>query len=428
MNKMGIIADDLTGASDSGVQLARQGYTSVVLFESKISGTPLPPADVIVADTDSRALPIREAYEQVHSAAAAFNELGIGLLFKKLDSTLRGNVGVEIDAVMDAAPYDFAIVAPAFPRLGRTTLNGVHYLQGKPIHETEIAKDPKCPVRESNLVALLASQSKRKAGLVARSLLLQGQEAVAEQLQRYKEQSVPLIVFDAVEDDDLRKMVDYISAMSYKVLWAGSAGLAEFMPRLLPEPEGKREVYRVPATGKPVMLVSGSLSAVTKEQVEAFALAPNVESVSLDPLRVLQPERRDGEMARCKAEIVRALAMRKDICFYAGPLAERDTIGLDSSLAAHLIAEALGLVGAEVIEQNELQGVILTGGDTARSVCRHLGVSGIKLLEEVETGIPLSRMIGPKQILTVTKAGAFGTDLSLVHALQALKGEAQLES
>lgn len=75
------------------------------------------------------------------------------------------------------------------------------------------------------------------------------------------------------------------------------------------------------------------------------------------------------------------------------------------------------------MQETALQGVILTGGDTAKAVCRHLGVSGIQLLREVEPGIPLGRLVGDTPLPVVTKAGAFGSELSLSHAKTALKGE-----
>lgn len=117
-------------------------------------------------DTDSRAVAPGEAYERTRLAALQVARMGFKHVYKKLDSTLRGNLGAEIDAVADAISVDCIIVAPAYPKIGRTTRNGIHYVNDVRIDRTETAKDPKSPVAEADLVKLLASQSQRQAGLL----------------------------------------------------------------------------------------------------------------------------------------------------------------------------------------------------------------------------------------------------------------------
>src|ERR671933_2238315 len=143
-----LIADDLTGASDAGVQFARRGLAARVLFDLD---DPAAARDVeaLVVDTDSRALPAAAAYARVRQVADHLRTARPEHVYKKIDSTLRGNLGAEIDAVMDALDFRLAVVAPAFPALGRTTRHGRHHLHGRPVHETEIGRDPKTPVRES---------------------------------------------------------------------------------------------------------------------------------------------------------------------------------------------------------------------------------------------------------------------------------------
>lgn len=159
MNELAIIADDLTGATDSGVQFARRGFdTQVVLHAEEVSAIERN-SEIIVLDTDSRAVAAGEAYERTRLAALQVARMGFKHVYKKLDSTLRGNLGAEIDAVADAIPVDCIIVAPAYPKIGRTTRNGIHYVNDVRIDRTETAKDPKSPVAEADLVKLLASQS-----------------------------------------------------------------------------------------------------------------------------------------------------------------------------------------------------------------------------------------------------------------------------
>src|SRR5918998_1843855 len=151
--RVAIIADDLTGAADTGVQLARAGYRTAVAFRD----APIPPAedlDAVALDTDSRAMPAGFAAKRVLEAARAVREARI--VYKKLDSTLRGPVAAELAAALEATGRARAVVAPAFPSAGRTTVDGVQLVRGVPVHETEAKNDPRTPVREGHLPTLLA--------------------------------------------------------------------------------------------------------------------------------------------------------------------------------------------------------------------------------------------------------------------------------
>src|SRR5918999_3031963 len=152
--RVAIIADDLTGAADTGVQFARAGYRTAVAFR----GAPIPPSedlDAVALDTDSRALPPGFAAKRVISASRAVRDAPI--LYKKLDSTLRGPIAAELGAALGASGRERAVVAPAFPAAGRTTANGVQLVRGVPVHETEVRDDPRTPVREGHVPTLLAT-------------------------------------------------------------------------------------------------------------------------------------------------------------------------------------------------------------------------------------------------------------------------------
>src|SRR5512133_2900134 len=151
--RLGIIADDLTGAVDTGVQFARHGLETLVLLES----VETPSSEVIVITTDSRDEPTVEAYRRARAAARV---MGGRFVYKKIDSTVRGNVGAELDGLMDELAIPRALVAPAFPATGRTTLNGIHMVHGVPLAESSFAADPLWPATESHLPTLLARQTR----------------------------------------------------------------------------------------------------------------------------------------------------------------------------------------------------------------------------------------------------------------------------
>jgi uncharacterized protein YgbK (DUF1537 family) len=217
------------------------------------------------------------------------------------------------------------------------------------------------------------------------------------------------------------------------VLWVGSAGLAEVLAgRLDATRRGPAADAGIRPSGKPVLLVAGSLSRVTREQVETYARAPGTVLVRLDPRAAAASGAAwQAEVAACAARTAAALRSGCDTALAAGTSpaeaeaarAAGEARGLRGTAVSGLIAEALGEAAARAIRGVPLQGLILTGGDTAKAVCRRLGVHGVRLLRELEPGVPLGRLSGPDEIYAVTKAGAFGTPETLIKAKRALKGE-----
>src|SRR5437867_8466852 len=149
-----VTADDLTGAADTGVQCARAGLPARVWLRDGSVG---PGASVF--DTDSRSLAPLRAAGRVGALARRLRADGFEHLYKKVDSTLRGNVGAETAALLAALGREFAVLAPAFPANGRTTVGGVQRVGGVPVHQTAIGQDPAHPMRFPTIAAALRSQS-----------------------------------------------------------------------------------------------------------------------------------------------------------------------------------------------------------------------------------------------------------------------------
>lgn len=434
MERIAIIADDLTGALDTGLQFARKSLRSAVVLHIDRFRETIAHTEAVAIDTDSRATSPTEAYVRARAAARQVSEIDFAYVYKKVDSTLRGNLGPEIDGILDEIAFDLVVVAPAFPRMGRTTVGGRQLLKGLPLEETEVALDPKCPVRESHIERLLAAQTTRPTGHIGLRLLRMGADMVVEATKAYLADGVKIVVFDAEEEEDLLRIAEAMGRSSYRILWVGSAGLADYLPQVLGLTGAKadREETSVIATGDPIMLVAGSISPTTRRQVEVVRQLPNLVTVELDPLRIMDEEAMaSAEMDRCRAILSQALVAGKDVALLSGSTPEQvataqdlgSRFGLDAAAVSNRIAAALGETVVRVIGGHSLQGLILTGGDTAKAVCRTLGVSGLEVVAEVECGVPLSRTIGSHRVLVATKAGAFGTDQTLARALRVMKGD-----
>jgi D-threonate/D-erythronate kinase len=391
---LAIIADDLTGAADTGVQFVHAGYRTAVFFRAtEVLEDGL---DAVVFDTDSRAMPAGFAAERVLGAAHAARKARI--VYKKLDSTLRGNVAAELAAALGGARRDRVVVAPAFPAAGRTTVGGIQRVHGVPVDETEMANDPQTPVREAHVPSLLADAFSSVGTLGVEDL------ADHERVRRTLEDR-ECVVADTERDADLEALVRAVPEPT-RVLWAGSAGLALALGSVYPGPcAGTEGVRRAPV--RPVLVIVGSLSGVAREQVRRLVQAYGEVDVPVD-----------GQAPNAVREAVDAArrALEGGKCAVVHSPEERGA-------SSESVLGSLSEVAALLSEEGLFAGMVLTGGATAVGVARRLGASGIRLEGEVETGVPMGLLAGPVPYPVVTKAGGFGGPDTLVGAVEALSME-----
>lgn len=426
MRQLAIIADDLSSATDCGIQMSRSGLHTLVVLGEFIQIDDPESVDVVSLDTNSRGEPPETAYNLVEQVAQALLDYGYDHFYKSIDSTLRGNLGAEVDAVLDTVAFDCAVIAPAFPHYGRTTQDGQHYWNGIPITQTEFARDPQAPVRDNDLVKLFERQSIRSAGLVDLQTLHEGAKAVEQRIKSLLGNGVELIIFDAVEETDLDRIVESVSASNCSVLWVGSTGLARCIPFTLNIPQQKPLFIKKKTIGKPGLLVIGSVSAITKEQLKNCLDGNVANPIPVDPYKVVEgKDAYDNEIDQyvrlvretCKKGENAAIFLdssREDVPLVQALGAKK---GLDNLGVANQLVSSLAEVVRRIVEKNLTSGVVVSGGDTAKAVCDRLGATGIEILEEIEPGIPLCRLKGSFPLLMVTKAGAFGTPDVLIDSL-----------
>jgi D-threonate/D-erythronate kinase len=390
--RVAIIADDLTGAADTGVQLARAGYRTAVAFRD----APIPPAedlDAVALDTDSRAMPAGFAAKRVLVAGRAVRDARI--VYKKLDSTLRGPIAAELAAALGASGRDRAVVAPAFPAAGRTTADGVQLVRGVPVHETEAKNDPRTPVHEGHVPTLLADAFPSVASLSAEDLT--DPDTVRRALEEAQ-----CVVADAARDEDLETLVRAVPDPS-EVLWAGSAGLAVALGRVYPGPRAGK-TPPPPTLAHRVLVVVGSLSGVARGQLRSL----EEHGCAAVPVSA----RGSGADGEALGKVREALSGGACAALHSA----EDRISSGAGDVVEALAEVVGALSGEGL----FDALVLTGGDTAVGVARRLGAVGVRLEGEVEPGIPVGTLIGPSPYRVVTKAGAFGEPGTLVKAVETL--------
>ena len=422
-NKIVVIADDLTGANDTGVQFSKQGLQTVVLMDLRYMPDVFD-EDVVVVDTQSRALTPEAAYQQVSKTAMLFKDKPFKAMYKKVDSTLRGNLGPEIDAIMDTCGQELAIVAPAFPKNGRITVGGYHFLQGVPLEATEIARDPKCPIRESHLPTLLAAQTKRKVGHVDIKSINAGSENILGSMKKMLDQGQTVLVCDVWKEEHLKLIAMSAARIDRHLLWVGSAGLAEYLPLVL-------DMNAVAGEKDPVVVIAGSVSNVTRAQIDKLKQRKDITYIEVDPCLLLQQGTANIENRRCFNSVSAAASAGNDVVIASGYCDEVVTkttdkglsLGLSCQQTAEEVAAALGGLCREIAENIKLSGLVLTGGDIALSCCNSLSATGFKVAEEVAPGIPIGLLKGGlcDGLRVVTKAGAFGAEDALCKSVDSLK-------
>jgi uncharacterized protein YgbK (DUF1537 family) len=429
MVKLAVIADDLTGANDTGVQFAKKGLDTTVLFSETQLQTSHLTGDILVLNSDSRGLSSEEAYKAVCTLSEQLKNEGIKKILKKIDSTMRGNVGAEIDAVMDVFKFKTSFLVPAFPKSERMTVCGKHYVYGVPLEKTEIANDPTCPVKESFLPILVQKQSKRKVELITIENVRKGKTHLAEIMNLLTSgEASRIVVIDAATEEDLKTIVKSAQSLEENILWVGSAGIAYHLCGT----EQQKEPYRkkqLSTNRLPVLIVAGSVTSVTYQQVQELKNQMNIEEIVISPEKFLAETIRKQEIERVVKE-GQELLQEGDLVIATNRSSEaidrvranQQSLGLTNLEAGAIIAQSMGVIAGLLIKNRSISGAVLTGGDIAGATCKILKGKGIRVVGEVEDGLPYGKLFGGvfDGLPLVTKAGAFGTKQALVKALQTL--------
>lgn len=420
--RIGIISDDLTGANDSGVQLAKKHLSSTVVFDYETSTLATKP-DVLIVDTDSRAKKEEEAYKAAYQAALFLQKEGYQHVYKKVDSTLRGNIAAELSAVEQVYQPEVVVIAPAFPKMNRQTIEGNHYVNGVLITDTEFSKDPKTPVTEAFIPELLKQYQEREIALVDKRLLGQSVEGINQIITTILNQGVKWFVCDSETEEDLQKICSVFSSLNKKTVWTGSAGLIEYLPEALElthSNEENQEEIKIEKT----LIVSGSLSQVTRKQLCKIESLQNSFFIEVDPTTLVKNTFKVddyiGQLSRNSIYehyvlYVEASEENRVTAKEAG-----EELGLTLTEVSEAISRGLGQISKGLLENcTSIQGLVLTGGDTAKAVCSELMISEMELYSEVEPGLPFGRLrSGDCSYWAVTKAGGFGHEQSLVNVVE----------
>ncbi len=429
---LGVVADDITGANDIGIMTAKAGYVTDVFSYCETSALKekaplvdqLRESDVCILDTDSRFDTPQAAYTKVLSATRELLAAGALHFFKKTCSVFRGNVGVEFDAMLDALDEDFAVVVVGFPKNGRQTLDGIHYVRGVPLAESEFRQDPVHPMLDSNLVRVLQSQTRRKVALVNHAVIARGATVLREHIAAQRGRCAYLLC-DVVDQVSL----EIIAQAAYDCrVFCGSSALGEELPRVWGPLSHQSPVVLPPHPAVGVLVVSGSLMPQTTAQIEALRKSGR-PAWELDPLQLFDIATRAEMISAMHAALAAHLQQGEDVLLYAANRAgsvaaarrEGARQGLTPVEVSRFVSRSLADLTVRLVTAVGVNRLVIAGGDTSAAVCAGLGVRRFRVLEEIQPGLPSCLALGDLPLLLVLKSGSFGTPKFLVEAVTHLR-------
>ena len=372
-----IIADDLSGANDTAVHFAQRGIaTKVSVGFTQRRGKEWN-CSALAINTNSRHDAPVTAAEKVQKALSLGRDFGFTHVYKKSDSALRGNVGAELETVLQKTGLDRLHFVPAYPALGRFTRNGMQYVGDKLLHQSEFARDPLNPMTTSSVKEIIQKQSNVPVWLCQSG----------NDWNNFK----GIVVHDATSTKDLEILSTYLGECKELWLSAGPGGFASFLPDHLDF--GKPTLPNRIQFGKSLFVVNGSASQVALSQVK-YGLESGLEGLKVSPedLRMGNlPDRREAN----------------SILFSAVESAELDSYSLSSDAFNLKFSE----IAAAVWRERSSSTLCVIGGDTLFAILKVLRVTVIRPVCEIMPGLVLAGFEHQgKERKLISKAGSFGEE------------------
>jgi len=416
---LGCIADDLTGATDLGVNLAREGLSVI-----QINGVPdadlvAPAADAVVVALKSRTIPADQAIAQSLAALAWLRAHGARRIYFKycstFDSTPRGNIGPVTEALRQELGAGIVPATPAYPRNQRTVYRGHLFVGDHLLSETGMRHHPLNPMTDANLVRVLTAQSRGKVGLVDADTLDAGEEAMRARLAALAAEGCAHAIVDAVRDEHLTVAG---AACADLPLTTGGAGLGVGLARALrDQAQPGAGGWARPEAPVPVAWLFGSCSEATRRQLAE--VRKQIPGVRLDP-RALAADATAA--ARAAAQAAAQAAGRLPVVVFATADPQEVATAqaeLGTQRAATLIEDAFREVTRALLARG-VRAFVVAGGETSGAVVDALGVRALAIGPEIDPGVPWTRALGATPLWLALKSGNFGSDDFFARATQAL--------
>ncbi len=403
--------------------MKKNGFDTLTLLNAALDrAASIGKCDCLIYPTESRSVSPAEAYGRVQQALAALADQGAYFYAKRIDSTLRGNLGSETDAFLDTLGAEYiAVCVPCFPSSGRAIVGSHLLVNGVPLRRTEAAADPKCPITTTDALALFRAQSKYKVLPIHLDRVHDGVEELAKTIAAKKQEGARIILVDSISEEDLQTVAKAVAASGIKTVSVDPGPFTAYLGKEL-LPGDKPEV-----PGGKILCAIGSVNGVAGTQTLLLLKERPVTAVYLDAAAVLESQKaRENELRRLTEELIarreenNILAVigsgidpQKRISF--GPYMKK--YGLDAEGVSGLINDAFAEVALTVLEAcPEIGGIYSTGGDITAAIHSAAGTVGLRLMDEVLPlagyGIAIGGKLAGKAF--ISKGGMVGSENAMV--------------
>lgn len=422
-----IVADDLTGANATGSLLAKQGRRVGTLMDQGNLQS-LADFDVLAVTTDSRGSSSKTAKARVSQVMETFKETKVGFFNKRIDSTLRGNVGAEIDGMLGQLdPATIAIVVAAFPNSGRISSGGYLLVNGIPLEQTGVANDPTSPVTQSKIEKIIASQTNYPLGYIDLETVMSSQATLEKALLEQVQVGNRIIVIDACTNQDIAAIAKTLKTSPFPFITVDPGPLTAALAHLSPTP-----VQTEPPSAK-LLFVVGSATELSRQQLAYFRQEYAPLTIKLTVLNFLTPITRDQEIKKAVARLLTEWD-NYDTFLLATNLVAGDILdlkvealklNLSLEAASDLITQSLAEITYQLLTEKsqQLPGVYLSGGDVTVAFCDKVQALGVEVLEEILPLAVYGQLIGGEQSgqVIVTKGGLVGDVTALTTCARYLE-------
>lgn len=424
-----VIADDLTGANATGVLLAKADYrTYTVMNEERLNLSSLADCDCVVYPTDSRSIAPGLAYNRVFNVTGILKSSDTLVYSKRIDSTLRGNLGSETDGMLDALDNEaVAMVVPCFPSSGRITVGGYLLVKALPLHKTEASVDPKNPVHTSLCAEIFKQQSKYAVGSIELRDLMLGAAFVSQKIRAFAKQGIRSIIFDAVTQEDINLIADTVIRSGVPFIAVDPGVFTATITRKL-VPSGRK------IRSRRVLAAVGSVNPVAGRQAELFLASQNVWNVFMKTAEFLEgSERQKAEINRVVTSVLENCE-EYEVCSVIGDgIRPEHRISFESYAVennrsfgelSNRINESIAEIACRIVAADKgFEGLYTSGGDITVAICRRMKNVGLHLRSEVLPLAAYGELMGGdfNKLKIVTKGGMVGDDDAMITCIGYLK-------
>ena len=431
---IGIVADDLTGANDTALQFFIKGSNTEIIFDTDENIQNHPNIGTFALTTESRNINAKEAAQKVWEGAKKLKDnLSVEYFYKKIDSTLRGNIAVETLAMLDAIGYDAAVIAPAFIREGRITIGGYQLLKGVPIERTDAARDSYAPIYDSYIPDILKKQVNESfydsIATIQLNVVAKGAGPITTKLNELVSGGKKLIVIDAVSAIDLEQIVLAITKSQYNILPVGSAGLANALGNVWLPLNNSEPVQKI-IPKLPKLILSGSKNSMTTAQINKLLLDDDINNVYSIDLKLQDILSNDSDaMAE---RIIHNFGKDNIVIAHVSKIQDETQEekgkeklideGITKEMLASMITDYLANIAQKVKKMSECI-LITIGGETSYKCTNAVNCEYLQVVDSILPAISLC--MDSNAGFIVTKSGNMGSITALVDIVNYFKNHEQ---